>query len=186
MTITYQQSAPPRFRYAPYIVNPFNRPFDTYIITSGHQISLPSFSAEQIDSLTILIQHVLDEALDKRFDPLPPQQKESMTPKSAQPSEQKQAHQPLQQTIAENSAENITEDFTENVTENVIANINGLVKTGLLSAISHQAVIQICREPPSCLNSALHLASLLAFFLAFDSPLEHIRHAEDMKATGQG
>ncbi|CAD6590685.1 MAG: hypothetical protein ASARMPRED_004967 [Alectoria sarmentosa] len=162
-------------------------------MTSGHQISLPGFSAEQIDSLTILIQHVLDEALDKRFGPLPPQQKESMTPKSAQPSEQKQAHQPLQQTIAENSAENITEDFTENVTknvtENVIVNINGPVKTGLLSTISHQTVIQICREPSSCLSSALYLASLFAFFLAFGSPLGsplgYIRHAEDMKTTGQ-
>ena len=89
----------------------------------------------------------------------------------------------------ENSAENITKDFTENVTENVIVSINDPVKTGLLSTISHQIVIQICREPSSCLSSALHLASLFVFFLIFGSPLgspfEYIHHAKNIKITNQ-
>ena len=183
MTITYRQSAPPRFRYADIIVNPFNRPFD--IITFNNQTSLPGFSTKQIDSLAILIQHVLDETLKKRFDSLPPQQNQSIAPEPTQ-EEQEQEHQSLQQTIAENSAKNITKDFTENVTKNVIISINDPIKTNLLSTISHQAVIQICKEPPSYLNSALHLVSLLAFFLAFASPLGYIRIAEDIKVTGQG
>ena len=77
---------------------------------TSSQISLPGFSAQQVSSLTVLIQHVLDQAFKQHFGPLPPQQKQSViTPKPAQPSEQEQKHKPLQQATAENIAEKIME-----------------------------------------------------------------------------
>ena len=46
-------------------------------------MSLLGFSAEQIDFIIILIQHVLDEAFEERFDSLLSQQKQSIASKPA-------------------------------------------------------------------------------------------------------
>ncbi|KAF6225575.1 hypothetical protein HO133_009575 [Letharia lupina] len=63
---------------------------------------IPGFSAEQVRSITKLIEDVLDKALDKHFGPLPPHQKQSVImPKPAQPPKQEQEHRPLQQANVE-------------------------------------------------------------------------------------
>ncbi|KAF6236553.1 hypothetical protein HO173_005334 [Letharia columbiana] len=151
---------------------------------TSSQISLPGFSAQQVSSLTVLIQHVLDQAFKQHFGPLPPQQKQSViTPKPAQPSEQEQKHKPLQQATAENIAEKIME-------KNKSMDSSSPIQAGTLSTIEHQATMHNCGEPSSRLSNtpvfATPLASLLTSLLALASPPDYIRFAKDMEAIGQG
>ncbi|KAF6239893.1 hypothetical protein HO173_001501 [Letharia columbiana] len=168
-------------------VDPFTRPLDI-TITSSSEITIPGFSAEQVRSITKLIEDVLDKALDKHFDPLPPQQKQSViAPKPAQPPAQEQEHMPLQQANVEKIAEKTME-------KNKSTDSSSPMQTGALSTIPHQATMQNCGDPSPRLSStplstsllASLLASQLASFLTFASPLGYIRFAKDMEAIGQG
>ncbi|KAF6235741.1 hypothetical protein HO173_005936 [Letharia columbiana] len=149
---------------------------------------IPGFSAEQVRSITKLIEDVLDKALDKHFGPLPPQQKQSViAPKPAQPPKQEQEHRPLQQAYMEKIAEKSME-------KNKSIDSSSAIQTGALSIIPHQATMHNCGEPSPRLSStplstsllASLLASQLASLLTFASPLGYIRFAKDMEAIGQG
>jgi len=105
-------------------------------------------------------------------------------PKSAQPSKQKQE----QQAIAEDNAESTAESISP------IAS-SSAVNTSSLSSIPRSCTMSTLRESTSYLSTtriqhAPNLAPLFASQHASDfalaSPLSYIRHAEDMKATGQG
>ncbi|KAF6232946.1 hypothetical protein HO173_008909 [Letharia columbiana] len=143
---------------------------------------IPGFSAEQVRSITKLIEDVLDKALDKHFGPLPPQQKQSMMPKPAQ-QEQERKHRPLQQPNLEKSTEKTME-------KNKSTGTSSPIQAGTLSTIPHQATMQNCGDPSPRLSSTplstSLLASLLASQLAPLSPLRSlIRFAKDMEAIGK-
>ncbi|KAF6227148.1 hypothetical protein HO133_004773 [Letharia lupina] len=166
--------------------DPFNRPVAMPLNSS--EITIPGFSAEQVRSITKLIEEALDTALDKRFGPLQPQQKQAVIPpKPAQPPKQEQAHRPLQQA----NMEKIAEKFTE---KNKSMGSTSPIQSGTLSTIPHQATMQNCGDPSPRLSSnplstsllASLLASQLASLLTFASPLGYIRFAKDMEAIGQG
>ncbi|KAF6224664.1 hypothetical protein HO173_012905 [Letharia columbiana] len=139
---------------------------------------IPGFSAEQVRSITKLIEDVLDKALDKRFGPLQPQQKQAaIPPKPAQPPKQEQEHRPLQQANVEKSTEKTME-------KNKSTDSSSPIQAGTLSIIPHQATMHECGEPTPRLSSTPLSTSLLASQLA--SPLGYIRFAKDMEAIGQG
>ena len=149
---------------------------------NSSEITISGFSAEQVRSITKLIEEALDTALDKRFGSLQPQQKQAVIPpKPAQPPKQEQAYRPLQQA----NMEKIAEKFTE---KNKSMGSTSPIQSGALSTIPHQATMQNCGDPSPRLNSAplstLPLAFLLTSQLA--SPLGYIRFAKDMDAIGQG
>ncbi|KAF6228592.1 hypothetical protein HO173_011827 [Letharia columbiana] len=140
---------------------------------TSSQISLPGFSAQQVSSLTVLIQHVLNQAFKQHFGPLPLQQKQSViVPKPAQPPKQQQA---------------TTEKIME---KNKSMGSSSPIQAGTLSTIEHQATMHNCGEPSSRLSNtpvfATPLASLLTSLLALASPPDYIRFAKDMEAIGQG
>ncbi|KAF6237933.1 hypothetical protein HO173_004134 [Letharia columbiana] len=149
---------------------------------------IPGFSAEQVRSITKLIEDVLDKALDKHFGTLPPRQKQSViAPKPAQPPKQEQEHRPLQQAKMKNCGENCGKN-TENIAEKQsIASSSSPIQEGTLSTIPHQATMHISGEPS--LASAIH---------QFSPPLSPLFHlstrlsarlyssAKDMEAIGQG
>ena len=100
-------------------------------MSSNSQI-IRGFTAEQNHSFTNILlpalQVMLRQAFDKHFDPLQPQQNQSVImPKPAQ-QEQEQKHKPLQQANVEKT--------TEKIAETVISSSD---TTGLLSTISHQS-----------------------------------------------
>ncbi|KAF6225629.1 hypothetical protein HO133_009629 [Letharia lupina] len=110
------------------------QPFDIYIISSNSQI-IRDFTAEQNHAFTNILlpalQVVLRQTIDKHFDPLQPQQKQSIiAPKPAQ-QEQEQKYRPLQQAKMEKTAEKSTKKITETVSSSSDT-------TGLLSTVSHQ------------------------------------------------
>ncbi|KAF6219938.1 hypothetical protein HO133_003763 [Letharia lupina] len=164
---------------------PLSDPFDRPVAMPLNSSPIPGFSAEQVRSITKLIEDVLDKALDKRFGPLQPQQKQSVImPKPAQ-QEQEQEHRPLQQANVEKIAEKTVEKNTENIAEKQsIASSSSPIQAGTLSTIPHQATMHNCGEPSPRLSSTPLSTSLLASQLA--SPLGYIRFAKDMEAIGQG
>ncbi|KAF6233018.1 hypothetical protein HO173_008774 [Letharia columbiana] len=141
---------------------------------------IPGFSAEQVRSITKLIEDVLDKALDKRFGPLQPQQKQAaIPPKPAQPPKQEQEHRPLPRANTEKTAK-----------KNKSTGSSSPIQAGTLSTIPRQATMHKCGEPSPRLSNtpvfATPLASLLTSLLALASPLDYTRFAKDMEAIGQG
>ncbi|KAF6227387.1 hypothetical protein HO133_008831 [Letharia lupina] len=152
-------------------------------MSSNSQI-IRGFTAEQNHSFTNILlpalQVMLRQAFDKHFNPLQPQQKQSVImPKPAQPSEQEQEHRPLQQANVEKTAEKTTE-------KNKSTDSSSPIQAGTLSTIPHQATMQNCGEPTPRLSSTPLSTSPLASLLTLASPLGYIRYAKDMEAIGQG
>ena len=147
-------------------VDPFTRPFDTYILTS------PANQA--------YFQNML-HATFQQFLPLRNQPATQLATKQEQ------------QAIAEDFTESTTESATEKKSTASDCNHG---TTSVLSKIPAQATMQVCREHAVRLSNAPFLvsqhtrlldsqhASFLASQLA--SPPGYIRHAKDMEATGQG
>ena len=139
---------------------------------------IPGFSAEQVRSVTKLIEHALDTALEKTSSPLPPLEQQSSV---LQPAHQEQEHKPSGQAIAENTAESISGVAGSSKSDN----------TSLLPTIPPHSAMQICREI-TLYPSNVFLASFFGFFLAsflaplLASQLGYIRCAEGKEATGQG
>ena len=146
-------------------------------MAANSQITIPGFSAEQVNALATLINDVLDKALDKRFGLLPPHQNHAVTvPQPAQPSKQEQ--EPVLQ-----------QANTENTAEKAVSSSNAItVNTGTPSTVPYQTTMQYGRELTINSSNASLLASFLAFFFAslLASLPSYIRFAKDMEATGQG
>ena len=158
-------------------VDPFTRPFDTYILTS------PANQAYFQNMLHATIQ----QFLPLRNQPATQQSTQLSTQLPTQPQQEQQA---------------IAEDFTESTTEkkSTASNCNNGT-TSQLSKISRQSTKQAYGEftfyaprfvskhtPFLASQHTRFLASLLASLLASQlaSPPGYIRHAKDMEATGQG
>ena len=156
-------------------------------------LSIPGFSAEQVNALIKLMEEMLDRAFEKRFGPLPPQPNQALTmPKPAQSSKQKQE----QQAIAEDSLESTTKKRRRRKKRSTVSSSN-TVNTSLLPTIPRLRTMSICRESAPYLSTARiqHASNLAPLFVSqyaqflasrLASPLGYIRDAEDMKATGQG
>ncbi|KAF6232231.1 hypothetical protein HO173_003009 [Letharia columbiana] len=156
-------------------------------MSSNSQI-IRGFTAEQNHSFTNILlpalQVMLRQAFDKYFNPLQPQQKQSVImPKPAQLSKQEQEHRPLQQANVEKTAEKFTEKTME---KNKSTNHSSPIQAGTLSIIPHQATMHICGEPSPRLSNTPVFATFLTSLLAFASPLGYTRFAKDMEAIGQG
>ena len=150
------------------------------ILSLDHSIamtlSIPGFSAEQVNALTKLMKEMLDRAFEKHFDPLSPQPNQA------------------QQTIAEDSLESTTKKRRRRKKKSTVSSSNP-VNTSPLPTIPRLRTMSTCREFTSCLSTARvqytsNLAPLFASqhtsLFALASPLSYIRHAKDMKATDQG
>ncbi|KAF6220539.1 hypothetical protein HO133_002972 [Letharia lupina] len=150
-------------------------------MSSNSQI-IRGFTAEQNHSFTNILLPAL-QAFDKHFNPLQPQQKQSVImPKPAQ-QEQEQKHKPLQQANVEKSTEKSSDNKVT-----IIKNTAQLSKIPrhTLSIIPHQATMHNCGDPSPRLSSTPLSTSLLASLLTLASPLGYIRYAKDMEAIGQG
>ncbi len=158
-------------------------------MSSSSSEILPGFSAEQTASLTRLIQHTLREALEPYFGPLPQYKQPVSVPK---PASQEQA----QQATAEDSSESTTKKRRRRKKKKSTVSSSSPVNTSPLSTVPRPCTMSTLRESTSCLSTARiqhapNLAPILAFqhaqFLAWlASPLNYIRDAKEMEATGQG
>ena len=157
-------------------VDPFTRPFNTHILTC------PVNQAYFQNILHATFQQFLplrNQPATQQFTQLATQQSTQLvTQLATQPQQEQQA---------------ISEDFTESITEKSSNSKVIINTTSQLSKISRQSTKQaygeftfyarfLASQHPRFLIS--FLASLLASLLA--SPPRYIRHAKDIKATGQG
>jgi len=140
--------------------------------------SIPGFSAEQVSSLTKLMEEMLDRAfgrLDKSLD---------------------KCFKPQLSQQAKDSLESTTKKRRKKKKKSTVSS-SSPVNMSLLSTVPRPRNMSILRELSSCLSTARiqhapNLAPLSAsqhaHFLAsrFASPLGYIRDAEEMEATGQG